>query len=91
MQIDERFLTVHPATAAWWERRSSCESCRHLKLREGHEGEGVMRCTAVRVDQRASRDLLGAYCIDVIKNIHHSIDEMVAASLAAIHAVRSKE
>jgi hypothetical protein len=24
-----------------------------------------MRCTAVRVDQRASRDLLGAYCIDV--------------------------
>ncbi len=63
--LSETFLRVHPATAAWWERRSSCESCRHLNLREGHEGEGIMRCTAVRVDQRASRDLLGAYCIDV--------------------------
>ena len=26
MQIDQRFLTLHPATAAWWKRRSSCNA-----------------------------------------------------------------
>ena len=65
MLLDQRFLTIHPATSAWWDQREKCESCRWLNLREGTEGEGVMRCTAVRVDQRATRDLLGAYCIDV--------------------------
>ena len=44
MMIDQRFLTVHPATMTWWDQRERCETCRHLKLSEGTEGEGIMRC-----------------------------------------------
>ena len=72
MQIDERFLTVHPATAAWWERRSSCESCRHLRLKRGEGNEGVMRCAVAKHPDPQVRHMLVVrpgvdlrpYCID---------------------------
>lgn len=64
MQIDERFLSVHPATLDWWDQREKCESCRHLNLREGRDGEGIMLCTRVIVDRRSTRDIRGMYCID---------------------------
>lgn len=47
--------------------------------------------TALRRLVADERERIRAANAPVIKNIHHSIDEMVAASLAAIHAVRSKE
>lgn len=34
-EIDTRFLKIHPATAAWFERRKKCESCAN---RTPHEG-----------------------------------------------------
>ena len=64
MQIDTRFLTIHPATTLWHQQRDQCERCAHFALREGDEGESIMRCKAVRVAPRRSRPTLGAYCID---------------------------
>lgn len=29
MLVDERFLTVHPRTALWWEQRETCRQCAH--------------------------------------------------------------
>lgn len=31
--LDERFLTVHPRTALWWEQRELCRKCEHLHER----------------------------------------------------------
>ena len=60
MQIDTRFLTVHPATAAWWDQRGRCESCRHLLVTAHYEGERIMRC---RLAKQGGAN--GAqYCID---------------------------
>ena len=59
-----KYLEVHPATQAWWDRREQCESCRHLNLREGQSGESVMRCYAALTFRRPSREPLGVYCID---------------------------
>ena len=60
MQIDERFLSVHPATAAWWDQRAKCRTCAHLVLVDGHEGEEDMRCRQMR--QNGPRG--HGYCID---------------------------
>lgn len=64
MQIDTRFLTVHPATMTWWDQRETCETCQHLVLREGREGEAVMRCRQALTFHRPSRTEMGVYCID---------------------------
>ena len=72
MQIDTRFLTVHPATATWWAQRGRCESCRHLRLRRGEGNEGVMRCAVSKHSDPQVRHMLGVgpdvdlrpYCID---------------------------
>jgi len=29
MEIDTRFLSVHPRTALWWQQREQCRSCKH--------------------------------------------------------------
>ena len=63
-QFDERFLAVHPATSLWWGQRDQCETCRFFNLREGHEGEAIMRCIAALKFHRPSREMLGIYCID---------------------------
>jgi hypothetical protein len=60
MQIDTRFLTVHPATAAWWDRRDRCESCRHLLVTRHYEGERIMRCSAAKQGGPNGAQ----YCID---------------------------
>ena len=65
MQIDTRFLTVHPATAVWWQQRDKCESCVHFNLQEGREGESIMRCRAALVFRHPLRPERGVYCIDV--------------------------
>jgi hypothetical protein len=62
--LSETFLTVHPATALWWQQREQCLRCANSVAGAGHEGEGVLRCTAVRIAPRRSRPTLGAYCID---------------------------
>jgi len=62
--LSEQFLRVHPATKLWWEQREQCERCAHCVLYEGDEGEGIMRCKAVRVPRTVTRPILGAYCID---------------------------
>ena len=61
MKLDTRFLSVHPATQAWWEQRPKCRTCAHLVLVDGHEGEEDMRCRQMR--QNGPRG--HAYCIDV--------------------------
>ena len=71
MQIDERFLTIHPATQAWWAQRGRCESCRHCVSGTSHEGESVMRCAATPMNHphqgvakmHEARGSL-TYCID---------------------------
>ena len=64
MQIDQRFLTINPATAVWWERRDVCESCAHFNVQLGREGERMMLCRRARTDRRQQRDIRGQYCID---------------------------
>lgn len=72
MQIDTRFLTVHPATQVWWQQRERCESCKHLRLRQGEGNEGVMRCAVAKHPDPQVRLMLSAragadlrpYCID---------------------------
>lgn len=64
MKLDTRFLTMHPATSLWHQQRDQCERCAHFVLREGDEGESIMRCKAVRAPRPANRPVLGAYCID---------------------------
>ena len=72
MLLDQRFLTLHPATAAWWEQRERCESCRWCSLREGNDGEGMMICLAAPQPDEHVRRMLAArrshavhlYCID---------------------------
>jgi hypothetical protein len=54
------FLRVHPATALWWQQREQCERCQHCTLREGYEGEGVMRCKMLRQGGAGG----AGYCID---------------------------
>lgn len=41
MTIDETFLTLHPATLEWFERRKNCETCANL----AYKGS-AMKCTA---------------------------------------------
>ena len=60
MLIDTRFLTLHPATAAWWDRRARCESCRHLLVTAHHEGERIMRCRLAKQNGPNGAQ----YCID---------------------------
>lgn len=60
-RINPEYLSVHPATMAWWDRRETCETCQHLMLREGDEAEVIMRCAKVP-QPGASQGR--AYCID---------------------------
>lgn len=53
MEIDTRFLTIHPRTALWWEQREQCSKCKHLervdiKQRRASWGQsgGQMSCLA---------------------------------------------
>jgi hypothetical protein len=72
MQIDTRFLTIHPATVVWWAQRPQCESCQHMRLKRGDGNEGVMRCAVARHPNENVRMMLAArvsadtrpYCID---------------------------
>jgi len=43
--IDQRFLSVHPRTALWWEQRAQCEACAHMQRRGS-----AMNCFAVGGD-----------------------------------------
>lgn len=38
--LDERFLTVHPRTALWWEQREKCAGCAHLEVQPSDAGTG---------------------------------------------------
>lgn len=41
MELDTRFLTVHPRTKLWWEQRQQCAQCTHVRITEGktHGGD----------------------------------------------------
>lgn len=72
-EIDQRFLTLHPATALWFEQRKTCEQCAHSYVPnnndprvEGHEG---LRCMATKPDRSCKRggfriNEARSYCID---------------------------
>lgn len=70
MEIDERFLTVHPRTALWWEQRPKCEACvnSHTNgdttngLRKNDTAGEGLRCTAAKAPARWRP--IEAYCID---------------------------
>lgn len=71
MQIDTRFLSVHPATAAWWGQRERCESCRHCAVSYGLDGHRIMRCAVSQHKDPVLRRLyagratdMRVYCID---------------------------
>lgn len=70
--LDETFLQVHPATAAWFAQRDLCRRCAWMA--EPEEGKG-MRCTAASADDHAAAvgswggyrgpiPLDSVYCID---------------------------
>lgn len=71
-QLDDRFLAVHPATSLWWEQREQCETCKHLRLKQGDGNEAVMRCAVAKHPNQLIRQMLAArttadlrpYCID---------------------------
>lgn len=46
--IDERFLSVHPRTALWWEQREVCQRCKHVRQTEQTpKAGGEMFCAVV--------------------------------------------
>lgn len=57
MKIDTQFMTVHPATEAWWARRKMCKACKHLD-----DNGGVMTCRKTVSNLPGRRRL--EYCID---------------------------
>ena len=58
MKLDTTFLSVHPATQAWWGQRDQCESC----SASYHEvGIGGMRC---RSFTQTKNQVPHGYCID---------------------------
>jgi hypothetical protein len=61
--LRSEFLSVHPATALWWEQREQCQRCAHVDKRlEGHkELTEVLRCTRTRTPAGRKE---WAYCID---------------------------
>ena len=61
--LRSEFLSVHPATALWWEQRGQCQRCAHvrIKMEAFDESVPVMRCAMVRTP-RGRQEL--AYCID---------------------------
>lgn len=70
--IDERFLSVHPATLAWWDQREQCERCAHMHLSAGAHNEAVARCWVAPRTQyglsvermHSARGIVHVYCID---------------------------
>ena len=58
-EIDQRFLTPHPATALWWEQREKCEKCVHLN-RQSY----AIRCTKTTSIDDFRKSVSYAYCID---------------------------
>ena len=61
--MDTTYLSPHPATLAWWDRREKCERCGNLSLTlEGQKDRSsVLRCKAVRAGKGRQAH---AYCID---------------------------
>ena len=62
--LSETFLTVHPATALWWQQSEQCQRCAHVSRRlEGTQKEQseVLRCQVVRTPAGRRES---AYCID---------------------------
>lgn len=62
MSLDPRFLTIHPATAEWFEQRKKCERCKNLHTAVEQGGNTVMRCR--KTSNRTRPDAGGGYCID---------------------------
>jgi len=47
---DDRFLTVHPRTALWWQQREKCLQCANMSRMAGTAREAThtaMKCSAV--------------------------------------------
>jgi hypothetical protein len=66
MKLDDRFLTVHPATSAWWAQRSRCRKCESHHVQTESCGATMERCAAV-ADRKPGPKARGdgmAYCID---------------------------
>lgn len=63
MSLDPRFLTVHPATALWWEQRQQCERCRHVEI-----DVPQMRCRKINhpigTGKGGAGRVIKMYCID---------------------------
>lgn len=68
MKIDTRFLTLHPATAAWFAQRETCRRCAWLIDIVGTRELDSMRCrkapqaTICQDPRRATRRYY--FCID---------------------------
>ncbi len=67
--LNEEFLTVHPATQAWWDQRAKCEACRHVVVKDVDAVAGMSTTLRCRLFPyyvgRAGRGRrLNAYCID---------------------------
>lgn len=72
-EIDQRFLTLHPATAVWRAQREKCEQCAHSYVpnsndpkTEGHEGLRCRKTTPQNCFKRGGFKINDptAYCID---------------------------
>ena len=67
--VDPRYLSVHPATLAWWSQRDKCKTCKHMMI----DGDPAMRCTLTKRTGKGRSALLWTgrhtgvefeYCID---------------------------
>ena len=72
MLIDTRFLSVHPATLAWWQQRQQCQQCKHCAVSYGQDGQAIMRCAVSQHKDPLVRRMhagrtmsdMRIYCID---------------------------
>lgn len=65
--INDRFLSVHPATLLWWEQREQCRTCSHMIYNPLSMPVKEMRCYAAPCKLAPSPPRgrhVQAYCID---------------------------
>jgi hypothetical protein len=63
--IDTRFLSVHPSTLTWWQRRETCRACKHHSADDARLYENkAERCHAYKPPRVHRGPLPYELCVD---------------------------